>query len=281
MKEIDIVNKILANSGKPKVFQKGTSNFWTDQHISKYMLEAHLNPEWDAASRKFEIIDKTVKWINDEILKRQSQILDLGCGPGLYAERLCKLGHNVTGIDFSERSINYAKKSSVEKGLDVEYVYGNYLDIEYDEEFDLIMIIYCDLGALSNTDRNILLQKVYKALKPGGIFIFDAFTEKFADKKEAKREWNVQKEGFWAGEKHVVLSETFHYPEEKVTCDQHIVIQESGRFEVYRSYDHYYSEEDIAELLDGFGFRKHRFYYEVFEDSTFGPKSVVFSVTRK
>ena len=48
------------------------------------------------------------------------KILDLGCGPGLYAELLAKKGHSITGVDFSENSIQYAirqQKRQFEKSL--------------------------------------------------------------------------------------------------------------------------------------------------------------------
>ena len=36
---------------KPPAYTRSESKFWQDSHISKYMLEAHLNSEKDAASR--------------------------------------------------------------------------------------------------------------------------------------------------------------------------------------------------------------------------------------
>ena len=40
---------------KPTLWQRSEELFWNDEHISKGMLEAHLNPDWDAASRKHSI----------------------------------------------------------------------------------------------------------------------------------------------------------------------------------------------------------------------------------
>ncbi|MDF2547154.1 MAG: hypothetical protein K0R93_2052 [Anaerosolibacter sp.] len=266
---------------QPRVFEEGTSNFWDDAYISKNMLAAHLNPDWDAASRKPKTIDKTVAWINQHFLQENSTILDLGCGPGLYAERLARLGHKVTGIDFSKRSIEYAKESSNKQGLNIEYNYQNYLEIDYHEKFDAIMLIYCDFGTFSNENRAVLLQKIHKALKPGGFFVFDVFTEAFKEDKEVNKDWYASREGFWAYEDHVVLSEVFHYPEEKVYLNQDIVLVDSNKFEVYRSYDHYYSEKDLIHLLDENEYRNHRFCYEMIVDNDFASKNVVFVATQK
>ena len=47
----------------PKVYEKSTSAFWDDEHISKYMLEAHINPNEDGATRKMDFVRKSVDWI--------------------------------------------------------------------------------------------------------------------------------------------------------------------------------------------------------------------------
>lgn len=52
------------------------------------MLDVHLNPNIEAASRKPEMIDRSVKWMIETLgLKAGDIVLDLGCGPGLYASR--------------------------------------------------------------------------------------------------------------------------------------------------------------------------------------------------
>jgi SAM-dependent methyltransferase len=271
---------LVQQARKPVLFTKGTANFWDDPHISKYMLEAHLDPTWDAASRKPETIDRTVEWLTN-YLPSQAAILDLGCGPGLYAERLARLGHRVTGVDFSRRSIEYARGTARDKGLSIDYVYQNYLEIDYHEAFDLVILIYCDLGALVDVDRDLLLQKVYTALKPGGVFIFDVFTEEFGSSVEEKQSWKINADGFWAASPHVVLSQDYHYPEQKVLLRQDIVLRDDGTHDVYRTYDHYYAEPDLTQLLDSFRFANHRFAYDVIGEANFASQKVVFVATSK
>ena len=134
------------------------NTLWDDDHISKGMLEAHLNPDWDAATRNHAFLDKSVKWISEIAPpSRFKKLLDLGCGPGLYAERFVKTGYSVTGIDFSKRSIEYAKEQTKCNGSGIEYHYQNYLSLDYTEEFDLVTLIYCDYAALSVSDR--IMQK--------------------------------------------------------------------------------------------------------------------------
>lgn len=48
---------------KPEDYEGNSELLWNDEHISKGMLQAHLNPDIDAASRKHEFIRESVKWI--------------------------------------------------------------------------------------------------------------------------------------------------------------------------------------------------------------------------
>ena len=88
---------------------------WTDAHISKQLLDLHINPDTDTASRNEKSIEKTTAWILEQTAG--NRVLDLGCGPGLYAERLAQAGMGVTGMDFSENSIAYARQSAHKKVL--------------------------------------------------------------------------------------------------------------------------------------------------------------------
>lgn len=114
----------LAESGsRPKLLEPGETLFWDDPHISKSMLENHLNPNVDGASRRAESIEKTVEHLlGASIINQSDKVFDLGCGPGLYSNRLCMHGIKVTGIDISRRSIDYALKKAGEQGLSIDYI---------------------------------------------------------------------------------------------------------------------------------------------------------------
>ena len=147
LEKIDKINQ------KPRLYEKGDSVMWTDKHISKQLLDMHLNPEIDAASRTQPSIDNTINLILKCCRKKRVNIIDLGCGPGFYAEKLTCHGHKLTGIDFSENSIAYAKEKAKAKYLDIDYVCQDYLQLDYENQFDLAMIIYTDFGVLTPIER--------------------------------------------------------------------------------------------------------------------------------
>ncbi|QIB70156.1 class I SAM-dependent methyltransferase [Aminipila butyrica] len=218
-------NNIFRCLQRPTLYKQSEVNFWDDEHISKYMLKAHLNPDYEGASRKWSFIEQSVKWIQEMTPPAQYRhLLDLGCGPGLYAERFSKAGYKVTGIDFSKRSIAYAKASAEEHGLDITYLSQDYLKMDFNETFDLATFIYCDYGALSTENRRDILQRIYHSLKRGGKLLFDVFSIITYNEFQETTNWAVHDEGgFWSAEKYLSLNAQYKYPGH-VTLEQTLVL---------------------------------------------------------
>lgn len=259
-----MLNKMFKYLRKPELYSESSSKFWDDEHISKGMLEAHLNPGLEAASRKHKFIDNSVEWITKVApCEKYKEVLDLGCGPGLYTHRLAEIGYLVTGIDFSKRSIEYAKQKAKEKNLKIEYIYKNYMEIEYKDEFDLITLIYCDFAVLSNNQREILLQKIYCAMKSGGKFIFDVFTpNNYEGRTESNTWYSNEGSGFWKSETYLCIQAHYIY-ENNIRLDQYVIIDKEENVSVYRLWDHYYTKNTIVEELKKAGFEKIEIYSDV------------------
>lgn len=248
---------------RPKLYEEGDESIWTDEHISKGMLAAHLNPEWDAASRKISFIDKSVKWMSKLVPSCEfHSLLDLGCGPGLYAERFCNFGYEVTGIDFSERSIQYAKKQALDKHNNICYHMKNYLEIDYTEKFDVVTMIYCDYAVLSKNDRMLLLKLVQQALKPGGKFIFDVFTEQQRT-KENKSWYYSEKSDFWSPEPHLCLEAVYQYDDEDKTVLQRTILCTKENVRCFNTWDHFFTKESLLNEINAIGFSGNEFYGDV------------------
>lgn len=256
-------NELKNYTTKPKLYDLSTNSLWDDEHISKGMLEAHLNPNWDAATRKHEFLDKSVSWISEIAPpSRYKLLLDLGCGPGLYAERFNSAGYSVTGIDFSKRSIAYAKEQTLLNKSNIEYHYQNYLTIDYIEQFDVITLIYCDYAALSIMDRLTLLKKIYQALKPNGKFIFDVFTPLMRKKESHSWEYN-EKGGFFSEKPHICLESVYQYDDEDNTeLRQSIVITEKN-INCYNIWDHFFTKESLISEIQSVGFNTFEFYGDI------------------
>jgi len=238
---------------KPEPFTPGEPLFWDYPHISTQMLEAHLNPENDLASRRPQTIQKSMDWVIASLdLQAGNSVLDLGCGPGLYAARLAERGLHVTGVDYSRRSIEYANSYAQQHRLDIRYHYQDYLTLEDENLYDAALLIYGDFCPLSPDQRKKLLGNVHRAIKPGGYFVLDVTTPTHRQKHGNRNGWYAVETGFWKPGPHLVLEEGFDYPDQSIFLDQAIVIEESGKVLVYRNWFQDFTRETItAELKAG------------------------------
>lgn len=277
------LDKLYLASQRPDIYEKGDAVMWTDDHISRKLLEIHLNPDVNSASRMPESIDKTLDFISSFCSDAPMRILDLGCGPGLYLESLAGSGHHCTGIDFSRNTIAYAANEAKKKNLNIEYLCQDYLELDFVDQFDLIILIYTDLGVLLPDEREGLLDKIHRALKPGGIFIFDVLNQKNLDKKfQEDQTWTFEFGGFWLPEPYLELASGFHYPEAQVFLMQHIIIDEADRIRNYRFWTHYFNTDDIVKMLSSSGFKLTRNFENILpSNDNWDGENVTFYKTQK
>ena len=250
---------------RPNPFEFYTAEtLWNDEHISKKMLEFHLNEDVDPASRKKAFIDKSVAWIASRFnVGPDTKICDFGCGPGLYTTQFAEKGAAVTGIDFSERSIRYARETAKQSNLDIDYVSQNYLEFTTDKKYNLITMIYCDLCPLSPEQRKTLLGKFHEYLEDDGSVVLDVFSlHAFEQREEATTYEHLLHDGFWSAEDYYGFMNTYKYEEEKVVLDKYTIIEESRTWEVY-NWLQYYSLESLREEFEENGLHIVEHYSDV------------------
>lgn len=258
-----MLTKLKKVNNRPKLYEVSKEKFWDDPYISKGMLKAHLNPDVESATRTKQFVEQSVDWITKVVPpKTHNKVLDLGCGPGIYAELFHQNGYQVTGIDLSKRSIDYAKLSAKEKKYSITYKVDNYVAMECNHQYDLITLIYCDFGVLSTTDRKILLKKIYTMLSPNGYFLFDVFTPQRYIGKSEYRNWNIEENGFWSQEDSLVLESFYRYEKENTFLQQYIVIN-SQKTSYYNIWEHTFTLEEIKKDLQEAGFKDISYYGDV------------------
>ena len=267
---------------RPEPFEFYTaSDLWTDEHTSKQMLTYHLNEGIDMSSRNSEFISRSVEWIASRFnVGVGTKIADFGCGPGLYATKLAQRQADVTGIDFSKRSIQYAQEVATKEGLSIHYVNQNYLVFETDDRFHLILMIMCDFCALGPIQRNKMLRKFHTILEPSGSVLLDVYSLTAFDQREeaATYEANLLN-GFWSPNKYYGFLNTFKYEEEKVVLDKYTLIEESRTQTVYNWLQYFMPEALEREFVEC-GFTVEKLYSDV-AGSPFDPERTEIAVVAK
>ena len=274
--ELDKINS------RPMPFEFYTaSDLWREDHVSKKMLSFHLNEEIDIASRKTEFIDRSVKWIAARFdISEGTKVADFGCGPGLYTTRLARKLADVTGIDFSTRSIQHAQQVASSEGLSIQYVNQNYIDYESTDRFQLILMIMCDFCALSPDQRKHMLNKFYAHLESGGSVLLDVYSLTAFEQCEETAKYDVNLlDGFWSPKKYYGFLNTFKYEEEKVVLDKYTIVEATGIRTVY-NWLQYFTPDTLEREFADCGFAVDQLFADV-AGSPYTTESTEFAVVAK
>jgi 2-polyprenyl-6-hydroxyphenyl methylase/3-demethylubiquinone-9 3-methyltransferase len=95
--------------------------------------------------------------------------LDVGCGGGLVAEPMARLGAKVTAIDADGEAIAAARIHADSRGVDVDYRVGGAEDlVRGKRQFDLVLA----LEIIEHVaDRAVFLETLAALVAPGGLLI--------------------------------------------------------------------------------------------------------------
>ncbi len=275
----EILQKI---NQRPGVFEYYTADeLWTDDHTSGQMLAYHLNENLDMASRNSAFIQRSVAWIVSEFkVGADTRIIDFGCGPGWYTTGLARHGAKVTGVDFSPRSIEYARATAVREQLEISYIHRNYLDFSTEERFDLVLMIMCDLCALSPAQRALILAKFHTLLKPGGSVLLDVYSlSAFDQREEAAFYERNQLDGFWSPAPYYGFVNTFKYEDEKVMLDKYTIV-EAGRTRTVYNWLQYFAPATLEKEFKKAGFAIDGRYADV-AGTAYDPDAAEFAVVAR
>lgn len=271
--------ELLKISERPEAFEfYTTKDLWTDDHTSKQMLAFHLNDEIDASSRNKDFIDKSVDWIASYFkVGEGTRIADFGCGPGLYTTRLSRKSADVTGIDFSERSVGYARETAKREGLSAKYICENYLEFETNDHFDLITMIMCDFCALSPAQRKSILSKFHALLAPGGSVLLDVYSLNAFNQRAETSIWEENLlDGFWSPNRYFGFMNTFKYENEKVVLDKYTIVEQDRKRVIY-NWLQYFSPEMITKEFEEAGLVIDSLFSDV-KGAAFDKESMEFAV---
>ncbi len=249
---------VVRRNSVPEPWAEGEKIPWNEPGFAGRMLREHLAQEHDAASRRFEIVESQVRWIHEQVLQgNPTRILDLCCGPGLYANRLAGLGHRCVGIDFSPASIAYAQEQAGREGLDVTYVEHDIRTADYGSGYGLVMLIFGEFNVFRPAEAREILEKAYKALVPGGLLLLEPHTfEAVREIGMGLSSWYSSPGGLFSEKPHLCLQENCWEAEANVAIERYYIIDAAtGDVTRHSSSMQAYTEEEYRSLLaeNGFG----------------------------
>lgn len=101
------------------------------------------------------------------------RVLDIGCGGGLLAEPMARLGATVTGIDATGPAIDAASAHARQMGLDIDYrcCMAEDLAAACKTDADKYDLIYASEVIEHVTDRVLFARSIAAMLAPGGTVV--------------------------------------------------------------------------------------------------------------
>lgn len=139
-----------------------------DAEIAKF---AAMADEWWDPAGKFKPLHEMnplrLRYIKERFQVSGSKILDIGCGGGLIAEPLARMGANVTAIDASEKNIYIAKAHAEKEGLEIDYRFATAEELaENGEQFDTVTA----LEIIEHVDNvPAFIEACTRLVKPNGL----------------------------------------------------------------------------------------------------------------
>lgn len=142
-------------------------NPWYKELFENYAQTYDKEPFTQGTIGEVDFIEKELNF------DKSKTILDIGCGTGRHDIELTKRGYKVTGVDLSESQLQRAREKAKENDVEVKFIRDDARDLNFNNEFDLVMLICEGAFPLMETDEmNFkILENASKALKTNGKLI--------------------------------------------------------------------------------------------------------------
>lgn len=217
-----------------------------------------------------------------QIMKREAvnprTAVDLACGTGSVALILAEMGLKVTGVDLSEEMLTVAMSKAADMEQPPLFVCQNLRNLSLPRGVDLAVCALDSLDYITNPDDcREAIRRIYRALNPGGIFIFDVNTPEKLRAMDGQIFLDEDDDVYcvWRGE----------FDKDTNICSYGMdLFQRQGEiwhrsFEEHREYA--YSQEQLTAYLRDAGFTRIRVYGDRrFEAPQPGEQRIYFSARK-
>ena len=184
-------------------------------------------------------------------------MLDVTCGPGLYAVALAERGCRVTGVDFGPAAVAYAHELALahEVADQCTFIQQDVREMVLPgEAFDAALLLYGQLAVMKRTEAATLLAAVAAALKPGGKLVVELLDQDRVDKTDSTW-WFTDDKGLWGERPFLHLGERYWLAAEALSMERfHIVDLETGLMDEILLCDQTYSVDEMRGILRTAGF---------------------------
>lgn len=252
------LRRIYNRSERPKPWNQGGNLPWDDSAFSERMLREHLDDSHGAASRVAEERAVQLEWLWKKLaLEPGARVLDVTCGPGLYAVELARQGAHVEGVDFGPAAVAYARDLASAEGVAERCTFVE-ADVRQHDfgrgRFDAALFLYGQLAVFPREEAQQLLEAVAAALSSGGRLCVELLDQQRVDRQESTW-WFTGESGLWGDAPFLSLGERFWYEEGQISCERYYTLHlDTGELDEILLCDQTYAAEEMVGMMRRAGF---------------------------
>lgn len=243
---------------RPQLWRDGGNLPWNDPAFSQRMLREHLDESHGAASRVAAERAQQIDWLWRRLaLEPGQRVLDMTCGPGLYAVELARRGCQVVGVDFGPAAIAYAVDWARSNGVAerCRFMEQDVTVWQSDEErYDAALFLYGQLAVFPRDQAQRLLQTIFQALRPGGKLCVELLDQDKVDKQRGSW-WFTDDQGLWGSAPFLHLGERFWDEASRASLERFQILHlETGQLDEIILCDQTYAVTEMEQMMQQAGF---------------------------
>lgn len=215
---------------------------WWEEIFGEEFVRANFRPTERQVQREVDFIEEALGVASGGV------VLDLGCGSGNHAVELASRGYGVVGYDLSLYQLGLAGEIARQRSQRVDFVQGDMRELEYEATFDGVYCWNTSFGYFEE-DKNLLVaERVFNALRPGGMFLIDVVNRDFAAVQSPCSLW-------YEGDHCVCMDDmSLDFITSRLRVKRSVILDDGRTRECVYSI-RVYSMHELGKLLHDVGFR--------------------------
>jgi SAM-dependent methyltransferase len=150
-----------------------------------------VNTEMHWGENQVGEIDRVLAMLKPE--GSDLRVLDLACGSGPHSIEMARRGFSVVGFDLAPELLDMARSAAEAdpQELDVTFVEGDMREMDYEDEFDIVLSLNDGaIGYFETEEENLrAFEAIAKAMRPGGQHLMQIPNILYAQKNYPEKTW--------------------------------------------------------------------------------------------
>ncbi|MBX3131501.1 MAG: methyltransferase domain-containing protein [Polyangiaceae bacterium] len=162
--------------------RRGRRAWWEEIFGEDYARAADVLSEPQIA-REVDFIEESLG------VAKGGVVLDLACGAGHHAVELAARGYGVVGYDLSLYQLALAADVAQQQSQKLNLLQGDMREMAFEEMFDGVFCWNTSFGYFEEEKNANVAQRVFRALRPGGMFLLDVVNRDFVAEHQPSQTW--------------------------------------------------------------------------------------------